>query len=186
MASPHVAGVAALMKSVRPSLTPTEFDQALEGGLLTIDLGLAGRDQEYGMGLISAPKAVSWAQGGSSGAITARIDAAPRSISVGAATNEFDVFVYLVGESGSTVFVTPTPKVAWLTVLSAQIVDSRTLRYRVAINRALLADGFHDGGITFSASVGPSVTVSISTIKRSVSVLDTTMARLSIQKPTCS
>jgi serine protease len=171
MASPHVAGVAALMKSVRPSLTPTEFDQALEGGLLTIDLGPAGWDQEYGRGLISAPKAVSWAQGGSSGAITARIDAAPRSISVGAATNEFDVFVYLVGESGSTVFVTPTPKVAWLTVLSAQIVDSRTLRYRVAINRALLADGFHDGGITFSASVGPSVTVSISTIKRSVSVL---------------
>ena len=42
MASPHVAGVIALMKSVDPSLTPTQFDTLLASGALAIDLGAPG------------------------------------------------------------------------------------------------------------------------------------------------
>ncbi|WP_455206993.1 S8 family peptidase [Kaarinaea lacus] len=59
MAAPHVAGVAALMKSVKPDLTPDEFDQWLRDGELTQDLGAAGRDDLYGYGLIDAAKAVA-------------------------------------------------------------------------------------------------------------------------------
>jgi len=58
MAAPHVAGVAALMKSAKPSLTHTEFLGHLNAGNLTQDLGAQGRDDIFGMGLIDAQKAV--------------------------------------------------------------------------------------------------------------------------------
>jgi serine protease len=58
MASPHVAGVIALMKAVNPNLTPQGFDDLLKNGSLTEDLGTRGRDDEFGYGLLNAQKAV--------------------------------------------------------------------------------------------------------------------------------
>jgi serine protease len=62
MASPHVAGTIALMKSVYPALTPEDVDELLSRGLLTDDLGSAGRDNNFGWGLINALKAVQVAE----------------------------------------------------------------------------------------------------------------------------
>jgi serine protease len=59
MATPHVAGVIALMKAVNPQLTPDQFDSLLASGALTEDLGTAGRDNSFGYGLIDAYKAVT-------------------------------------------------------------------------------------------------------------------------------
>lgn len=42
MASPHVAGVVALMKALYPGLTPDTFDALQSGGYLTEDLGDSG------------------------------------------------------------------------------------------------------------------------------------------------
>ncbi|MGD9571799.1 MAG: S8 family serine peptidase [Thermoleophilia bacterium] len=56
MASPIVAGLAALMKSVRPDLNAAEVE-----GLITqtaVDLGAGGRDAQFGAGLINADAAV--------------------------------------------------------------------------------------------------------------------------------
>lgn len=58
MAAPHVAGVAALMKSVKTNLTHNEFLGYLNAGSLTQDLGTPGRDNIFGHGLIDAHKAV--------------------------------------------------------------------------------------------------------------------------------
>ncbi len=58
MASPHVAGVMALMRFVNPGLTVTQVDNLFAAGSLTDDLGPAGRDVDYGFGLINARKAV--------------------------------------------------------------------------------------------------------------------------------
>jgi len=57
MAAPHVAGLAALVKSTYPFLTNQEIRQKLVE--TANDLGNVGRDPWYGYGLINAPAAVA-------------------------------------------------------------------------------------------------------------------------------
>lgn len=56
MASPHVAGVAALIKSIHPSWTPSNIRQALQN--TATDLGTTGFDNYYGNGLVNAYQAL--------------------------------------------------------------------------------------------------------------------------------
>jgi serine protease len=56
MATPHVAGVAALLKAARPSATAAEIRTAIES--TCVDLGSSGYDTTYGFGLIDAPAAI--------------------------------------------------------------------------------------------------------------------------------
>ena len=58
MASPHVAGVAALVQSLHPDYGPDEIRQALQD--TAEDLGDAGWDEMYGYGLVDAYAAVSY------------------------------------------------------------------------------------------------------------------------------
>jgi serine protease len=58
MASPHVAGVAALIKSIHPEYGPDDIRQVLEN--TAQDLGLPGWDERYGYGLVDAHAAVSY------------------------------------------------------------------------------------------------------------------------------
>ena len=62
MASPHIAGVVALMKATYSELNPETLDLWLEGEILSNDLGDYGFDQKYGVGLIDAHKALKVAQ----------------------------------------------------------------------------------------------------------------------------
>jgi subtilisin family serine protease len=55
MATPHVAGVAALVWSNHPECSNTEIRNALNA--TAIDLGKPGRDHEYGNGLVQAAAA---------------------------------------------------------------------------------------------------------------------------------
>ncbi len=65
MATPHVAGVMALMKAVAPGLKPQAIANLLTSGALTDDLGAPDKDDQFGYGLINASKAVAAAGGGS-------------------------------------------------------------------------------------------------------------------------
>lgn len=60
MASPHVAGVAALIRSANPSLTADETRSVLTAS--AYDLGGAGRDDSYGFGRADAAAAVARAK----------------------------------------------------------------------------------------------------------------------------
>jgi len=57
MATPHVSGTVALMLERNPALKPAEIKKKLESTAL--DLGSAGKDNDYGSGRIDASKAVS-------------------------------------------------------------------------------------------------------------------------------
>ena len=62
LSSPLVAGVAALMLSVDPSLTPGQITDIINE--TAEDLGASGWDQEFGWGLLDADEAVARAAGG--------------------------------------------------------------------------------------------------------------------------
>ncbi|MGH7644289.1 MAG: S8 family serine peptidase, partial [Gemmatimonadales bacterium] len=57
MATPHVAGLAALILSKNPQLTSDQVHEILETSAL--DLGPAGKDNDYGAGRIRAPEALA-------------------------------------------------------------------------------------------------------------------------------
>ncbi len=57
MATPHVAGVVALMLSKNPNITPVDVDSILE--ITSIDLGITGKDTAYGTGRVDALAAVN-------------------------------------------------------------------------------------------------------------------------------
>jgi len=59
-AAPHVAGTLALILSENPRLTAQEAISALKTS--AVDLGVAGRDPQFGSGLINADRAVAGAQ----------------------------------------------------------------------------------------------------------------------------
>jgi hypothetical protein len=63
MASPHVAGVAALIWSYNRAWTNADIRQALRA--TAMDLGAAGRDPYYGYGLVQAAEALAFLRSGS-------------------------------------------------------------------------------------------------------------------------
>jgi subtilisin family serine protease len=63
--APHVAGVAALLLSVDPTLTPGEVRDAMDS--TATDLGNAGYDHRYGFGLVDACGAVATVGGSCAG-----------------------------------------------------------------------------------------------------------------------
>ena len=60
MASPHVAGLAALLVSQIPTITPAQIEFIIR--TTAKDLGTAGRDDSFGHGLIQ-PRAALFGQG---------------------------------------------------------------------------------------------------------------------------
>ena len=57
LASPVVAGAAAMIKAMRPDFTPTQIEAALYAG--AVDLGTAGKDTIYGYGRVDAAAALA-------------------------------------------------------------------------------------------------------------------------------
>lgn len=158
MATPHVAGVAALMKSVNPSLTPANFDSLLASGALTDDIGAAGPDA-LGVGLINAAKAVR-AAATTPPPVAPQLSVSPSSVNFGdvGTANE----VTLGNGGGGTISVTGTStSAAWLTVAPARTGTNGLGTYRISVNRSGLANGTYNGWVEFRASVGTAVRASV-------------------------
>lgn len=148
MASPHVAGVAALMKAVNPALTPAMFDSLLAGGQLTRDLGAPGRDDVYGHGLIDAYAAVV-AAGGMPGA--ANLIATPGSLNFGTSTTSLSLVIENAGGSSVTANA-PVDDASWLTVTAVDTDANGLGRYTVSISRSGLFAGTYTATITVTSS----------------------------------
>jgi serine protease len=57
MAAPHVAALAALLKSYHADLTPDQIQQAMQNS--AVDLGTPGKDSDYGYGRVDAAAALA-------------------------------------------------------------------------------------------------------------------------------
>jgi subtilisin family serine protease len=130
MATPHVAATAALMLSVNPQLTPASVRSILAS--TAVDVGVPGRDQEYGDGLIDAGEAVRRAEelaGGSSDPGPRQLIARTSVVRLTPSTPQRTVRLANAGEGSIAIAAatayeivdgSPVAGPAWL---SAQVVD---------------------------------------------------------------
>lgn len=137
MATPHVAGVMALMKAQVPGLTPKVFAMLLEKGALTEDLGTSGKDPVFGWGLVDAGRAVFAAA--DLGATM--VGAVPQALDFGVGGVRQDL--YLANGGASVGFeilsVTPDPAASWLLVTPDRVQADGTGRYAVSVQREAAA-----------------------------------------------
>jgi len=149
MASPHTAGVVALMRSVNPALTPTDIDTLLASGRITMDLGDPGRDDRFGYGLINAYTAVLAA--GAPGTAEPILSVNPAALNFGLFID--GIFIKVANSGGGDLKVDAiAPGADWLSV-SPLTVDANGLgSYEVSVNRAGQPDNIYTTRITFSST----------------------------------
>ncbi|HED36438.1 MAG TPA: peptidase S8 [Gammaproteobacteria bacterium] len=171
MASPHIAGVAALMRAVYPGLTPAEFDNALISGALTNEAGASGRDDIFGYGIIDALKAVQEAQrlanGGTAPPPPALISATPSSLVLGLLSNaQLTISNQSVTAASISSF---SDNANWLSVAENTVDANKLGTYDITIDRTGLSDSIYNATITFNLSTGSTLTVQVSMLVGNVS-----------------
>lgn len=151
MAAPHIAGVAALMKSADEELTHDEFRTMLVAGDLTTDIGSAGKDNSFGYGLIDAEKSV----------LAVITGGGPRIISsvgnlyfgVGQSSKSFTISDG--GEDLGTVNV--NENISWLSLDKSSGLGT----YTATTSIAGLTEGNYFGEITVTSSNATDITISV-------------------------
>jgi serine protease len=154
MAAPHVAGVAALMKTVAPGMTPADFDALLIGGVLTEDLGDVGPDETYGWGMIDAYKAVTAAINLAGGVVPPPIPilaATPMPLNFGSSRTVMPLTV-LNGTGGTLTVTDISANKGWVTVTPVSVDADGLGSYDVSINKSGRDDGPHEATITFTST----------------------------------
>jgi serine protease len=156
MAAPHVAGVAALMKAVRPGMTPDELHGFITSGAMTADLGPAGRDDLFGDGLIDAHAAVVAAAETDP---PAHLTVTPADLRFGPDDMTAELFLRPMGVDPLELDFIDTPD--WLTVSrNANQETGEFGCYRVTVVRTALHGGIQTGIIKFGSSAN-TVTVPV-------------------------
>lgn len=159
MATPHVAGVIALMLGVNPALTPGDIDTLLANGSMTRDIGSSFL---FGRGLLDAFEAVSAAiqtQGGAPPAPPPRLVAEPGALNFGAQSTLANVTLSNAGGNTPPLQVSAFEAVedagdAWLSVQAGSVGAAGLGSYSLSVSRAGLADGIYTGAARFHTGAG--------------------------------
>lgn len=149
MAAPHVSAVIALMKSVNPELTPPDIEQLLREGRLTDDLGVPGRDDSFGYGLINAYRAVTAAleaAGGSDGG-QSQLSASASNFSFGSQVAQLDVTLRSSGDRDLQILERSSSE-AWLSMEPLDVDGQGLGRYALRVDRDGLAAGVYTATLT--------------------------------------
>lgn len=164
MASPHVAGVAGLMKSVFPDMESRHFSTAISSGGITTDLAQNGdteKDIEYGYGRIDAQKAVQWALKAEQGEETdAFLTSSSSALDFSWELESIHMELSKAGEGNLSITDIGWTE-AWMT-LSALDVDQDGLgEYRISVDRDTLSEGQYSGWIAIDSSDGKRMWISV-------------------------
>ena len=173
MASPHVAGVVALMKSVHPALTADEVDALIVAGQITEDIsgdGELNRNDNYGYGLIDAQKAVQQATDLAAGNPTVTILTVSPSIAyIQAEQSGIELTVGKEGDDAIAVSSFSTDS-AWATLSESSVDPAGLGTYQLDVDTAGFSDGFYTVLASFLSDTGSTVSASITVIVNSVDV----------------
>jgi serine protease len=159
MATPHVAGVAALMKAERPDLTPDLFNAYLNNGLITTDLGPTGWDNRYGWGLIDAYKAVRTARDAS---MYTPLSVDKTALGFGVSATHETLTVSKISDDPVSIS-SFTAGAAWLQVDPAAVDEDGWGTYVVTVDRenSGLSEGKFSSSITFTPDSGIPLSVPV-------------------------
>lgn len=147
MAAPHVSGVIALMKDVRPTLKVGDVENWLEGGLLTSDDSQQNPSQ-FGNGIIDAAKSVATALGDPTITVLAPN---PSYINLGTQTIMGTVTLKPLGSSPDAITACSTNDVpSWLDAQCTSSGDSAEVTFSLLEPDKLSADAPLKGSVTVS------------------------------------
>ncbi len=150
MATPHAAGVIALMKALAPNMTPAQFDALLASGAITEDLGSSGRDDQFGYGLLNASQAVvrAAAIGGNPVDPVPVLGVSPAALNFGLQLGSQNLTVLNAGGGTLQIGTLSEDSGGWLRITPAQVQANGTGIYTVTVSRTGLADGLYKAMIT--------------------------------------
>lgn len=154
MAAPHVAGVMALMKALAPTLSAQEVSSLLIRGALTEDLGAAGRDDQFGYGMINAYKAAVAAASTSGQPVNPvpLLGVSPAALNFGPMLTRQTLIVLNAGAGKLTVKAPTEDSGGWLRITPTQTHADGTGTYAISVDRTGLADGVYSATLTFNSS----------------------------------
>ncbi|PIQ40659.1 MAG: peptidase S8 [Thalassolituus sp. CG17_big_fil_post_rev_8_21_14_2_50_53_8] len=153
MASPHVAGVIALMKAVHPSLSAADVGLLLQSCAITSKANNCNRDNQLGYGQIDAYRAVSEAlrlEGG--GTLPPRpvtLQSVPAELVFGAG-NSLGFILSNAGDE-EAVALSVSDNTDWLSITPGTTDSKNFGSYNASIDRTGLGDGYYSATITVSA-----------------------------------
>jgi serine protease len=150
MASPHAAGVFALMRALNPGLTAANIETLVESGSLSTDLGASGQDAIFGQGLIDAALAAGAASGEG---IPAVLVLTPERLNFGAS---IDALTLRASNGGTEPLqiVSITANQPWLVVTGQDVEADGTGDYLVSVDRTGLEIGVYTGKLTVALQDG--------------------------------
>lgn len=163
MASPHVAGVAALMKSVYPEMGSDEFFTAVSSGGITQDLandGFTIKDPSFGYGRIDAQKAVNWALDQADLPIPPYLRASISVANFGSAQLSI-AFEIRRGGAGDISVAGSEVSDSWMQLVAVDTNEDGIGTYHIDVDRTGLVDGAYSGLATINASDGSQVSIAV-------------------------
>jgi subtilisin family serine protease len=169
--APLVAGVAALVMSANPSLTPTQVQDVLKKS--ADDLGPAGWDSSYGWGRVNASRAVSLATGSQQADIT---PPAVSFLSPGNGATVSGSVSVAVSASDNTAVTSVA-----MTIDGSLVTSFVAAPYTFSWNTSALPDGTHTLSATAIDGAGNSSANTISVTVRNTS--DNTAPSISLVSP---
>ncbi len=150
MASPQVAGIAALLIALKPTITRAEVQDALQK--TAVDLGNPGFDTDYGWGMVNAQAAAQYVL--TPFAPPNAVDVAPPSLSFDGVAVEAQVFVRTKSATPVTISqidATTDQLSGWLTATADHMVTPATITVNIDPS---LVPGNYSGKIRLTTSVG--------------------------------
>ncbi|WP_286717780.1 S8 family serine peptidase [Thalassolituus sp. UBA2009] len=152
MASPHVAGVIALMKSAYPALSASDVDQLLQSCAITNKATSCNRDNQLGYGQIDAYRAVSealkLAGGGTLPLRPVALQSSPAELVFGS-DNSLSFTLSNAGDLQPGQ-LTISDDADWLSITAVSVDDKNLGAYSASVSRSGLSDGYYNATISVS------------------------------------